>query len=202
MNNFETTNGTTIKIPSSYKDITVEQLQQLEQLEDRTSLSAVKQMLHILCNDCDVDELSMEDFLTTTMLIGDFLQKQPVIRKIDKFDFEGETFKVKDVEQLKAKEYIDFDTISSSNWTENLPMLLAIITIKDGDKEPDDEEYTTLVQYRANKFKRLDADTAVAVILFFSSKFINFAKSMGIYSQAQLTPEQKVAMEQLDLLTK
>lgn len=187
MKKLELTNSV-VEVPEGYNDIVLKDFLQIQHYSEDSSLTAVKSLIELLVKDIDLSKMPMEDFITLSIYIGEILKESPTAMEHETIDCNGKQYFVKKVEELSAREYIDFDTLSTSddNWTSNLPLLLALITEEKGKKVKD---YVKDLKKRAEFFsENLDSKTACEMILFFSNKFITYAKDTNLSSI--LTPQQ------------
>lgn len=156
----------------SLKDITVKELIALSKIKDLSTMDGITKVVSIFYGKSD--NLSLDEFFGKFTELSKVIFEQPELTPIDHFEFNGVTYKVKGIDEIQTKEFIDFDNLSRENPVENLPVLLAI-AFTDGNEEG---SYVKRTQERAKKFEELDAITAQSAMLFFQQLFVAFASSM------------------------
>jgi hypothetical protein len=119
------------KIPKNWNEVTVEQFQELHQVEQSESYLIFEKDIDkiSIISDIDIDEL---EELTTKDIFKfkpflQFLFKEPSKRFKTDFEFSGLHLKYVGLNSLTLAEFIDLDSFYVSNIIDNLHMVAAIL---------------------------------------------------------------------------
>lgn len=196
----------TYSLPTSWDEITVNQLVKIEQLnQEEVSLNKMTKIASILV---DVEEdtllnIEIADYMTLLQDISELMNSTTPNSKFQpKITLDGVTYTAVEVQEWNTREFTDFDTLSSDKT--NLPLLLALIYRVEGE-ELTSENYTNIIKDRAKKFENLPASVAIGAISFFSNSLLLYinnilSSSEVVREKMNENPKVKEAMNQLTTL--
>lgn len=176
------------------KDITIKELIDVTMLPSLSTVDDFAEAARMLYGD-EVEELPITDWLEAVNDVMGVIGKAPTVKKIDRFKFEGVEYRAKSVDELTAKEFIDFETLSKEKPIDHITTLLAI-AFTDGKEEGN---YVERITERATRFENLDAQTAQEALNFTFTVWQTFAKRM-LDSSPQAVRDTKEFKEMLKVL--
>lgn len=174
-------NGKKIRVPEGIDEITVKELIDIHSLGELTGqLKDIDGILEVFNGPVDITKFPLDTLIEVSSILSNTLFVNTP-DKIDSFVFEGRTYKVMAPEELLVREFIDFQEMSGEP-VKNLPLLLSIICLYEGEDVPEDEKgYIEYIGIKRDLFMNLDARTAQGCLLFFSNAFITYVHSTVEY---------------------
>lgn len=172
MKQYKLSDGKEICIPENWSEITVKQLIEMQSCQGN-SITAQNKLITLMTG-ISTDDLTFDDYINISLEITQSLQK-PMNKSFKKYvQFDNIQFVAKDIKDFSTREFTDFDTIASANNNEQMPLLLGIIY----SKVNEDREYVESVKQNAKLFEeKMDAETALAAVTFFSNALLAFVKN-------------------------
>lgn len=171
-----------LNLPENYSEITLEQLQRIMQYKDSfQEKDSIEKIIEILSPGFDVYSLNVTEYLTVVTTIYSMLSAGTQdLTPVSSFVIDGKTYKVKNVDEINVKEFIDFENIASelSDAPENVSLLISLVTDNGGKGD-----YTTRIKKNAVKFEQLDACTALGVVIFFVEGLTRLSLNTTISSE-------------------
>ncbi len=171
--------GTVFNVPTSWKEVTLEQFQQIEDIELAESLDKDVAFLSVLTGMTSVQVRNIPAIeFDSLKVIYDFMRNvAPSNTPKLLFTFEGIEYGFRnDVTKMSTGEYIDCDTLASSeNSIQQLHLIMAIMyrpVIEKGDlnKDPTDyviEKYNSdSLEKRGKIFKKMTLDIVLSAMVF------------------------------------
>lgn len=198
----------------TYKDISIKKYLELIQLVED---SDVKDLLSIQVSEIAI-LFGLDENTVLNMKLDDYQDKvrqisflsqapKPNPRRLNSIVIAGKKFDVvKDVKNMTAGQFIDYNTFVGFKDDKYIPHLISVFVIPQGKKygEYDQDEH---IEFLANN---LDIQTAMDICFFFLQKFQTLLKAMELCLDWQmkkvmkdktLTPEKKKEIqEKLDSL--
>ena len=174
--------GKTHNFPTSWDDITVRQLMEIEELNDESADMQKLSKIAAILLDVEKDEilsLEIDEFLTLLNEVADVMSAKQTAKYQPNITLDGVIYKAKSIEEFSTREFTDFDTLSADG-KKNLPMLLALIY----HAEDEGTDYVKGTQEKAEKFLNLPASIAIEAVRFFSLELLRFVKSTVFCSPA------------------
>lgn len=195
--------GNTYNFPTSWDDITVRQLMEIEELNDESADMQKLSKIAAILLDVDKDEilsLEIDEFLTLLNEVADVMSAKQTAKFQANITLDGVSYKAKSIEEFSTREFTDFDTLSADG-KKNLPMLLALIY----HSEDEGTDYVKETQEKAEKFLNLPASIAIEAVRFFSLKLLEYVKSTVFSSPAaqmmmEKNPKIKDQMQEVEAL--
>jgi hypothetical protein len=164
---------------NNYKDLTVEKYLQLQEV-DWTSMEEIdiqSTMISILA-DMDVDDvldLPINEYRKMAAQLQ-FMTVEPKVkpRKIDKVKINGKEFYVlKDVKDMTAGQYIDYQSYIQQNDIKMLPYTLSCVIIPKGKKYGEVDAIEDIMQ--------LSVEEALTIANFFMNKSRSLTRGTLLY---------------------
>ena len=164
---------------NNYKDLTVEKYLQLQEM-DWTSMEEIdiqSTMISILA-DMDVDDvldLPINEYRKMAAQLQ-FMTVEPKVkpRKIDKVKINGKEFYVlKDVKDMTAGQYIDYQSYIQQNDIKMLPYTLSCVIIPKGKKYGEVDAIEDIMQ--------LSVEEALTIANFFMNKSRSLTRGTLLY---------------------
>ena len=164
---------------NNYKDLTVEKYLQLQEM-DWTSMEEIdiqSTMISILA-DMDVDDvldLPINEYRKMAAQLQ-FMTVEPKVkpRKIDKVKINGKEFYVlKDVKNMTAGQYIDYQSYIQQNDIKMLPYTLSCVIIPKGKKYGEVDAIEDIMQ--------LSVEEALTIANFFMNKSRSLTRGTLLY---------------------
>lgn len=174
--------GKIYNFPTTWHDITVRQLMQIEDLNDEAADMQKLSKIAAILLDVEKDEilgLEIDDFLTIINEVADVMTAKQTAKYQPNITLDGVAYKAKSIEEFSTREFTDFDTLSADG-KKNLPMLLALIY----HSEDEGTDYVKVTQEKAEKFLNLPASIAIEAVRFFSIELLRFVRSTVFSSPA------------------
>lgn len=189
-------NGKEIRVPEGMDEITVKELIQIHSLGELTGqLKDISKILEVFNGPVNITRFPLDTLIEVSSILSNTLFGETPPDKIDSFVFEGRTYKVMAPEELLVREFIDFQELSGEP-VKNLPLLLSIICLYEGEDVPEDEKgYIEYIGIKRDLFMNLDARTAQGCLLFFSNAFTTYAASTLEYLET--VPELRQKIEEI-----
>lgn len=174
---------------NSYKDLTVEKYLQLQEV-DWTSMEEIdiqSTMISILA-DMDVDDvldLPINEYRKMAAQLQ-FMTVEPKVkpRKIDKVKINGKEFYVlKDVKDMTAGQYIDYQSYIQQNDIKMLPYTLSCVIIPKGKKYGEVDAIEDIMQ--------LSVEEALTIANFFMNKSRSLTRGTLLYLEWMMKKKAK-----------
>lgn len=195
--------GKNYNFPTSWDDITVRQLMEIEELNDESADMQKLSKIAAILLDVDKDEilaLEIDEFLSLLNEVADVMSAKQTAKYQVNITLDGVSYKAKSLEEFSTREFTDFDTLSADG-KKNLPMLLALIY----HAEDEVADYVKGTQEKAEKFLNLPASIAIEAVRFFSKELLEYVKSTVFSSPAaqmmmEKNPKIKDQMQEVEAL--
>lgn len=197
--------GKIYNFPTTWHDITVRQLMQIEELNDEAADMQKLSKIAAILLDVEKDEilaLEIDEFISLINEVADVMSSKQTAKYQPNITLDGVAYKAKSIEEFSTREFTDFDTLSADG-KKNLPMLLALIY----HSEDEGTDYVKVTQEKAEKFLNLPASIAIEAVRFFSFELLKYVRSTVFSSPAaqkmmERNPQIKDQMKQVeDLLS-
>lgn len=174
--------GKSYNFPTSWDDITVRQLMQIEELNDDSADMQKLSKIAAILLDVEKDEilaLEIDEFISLINEVADVMSAKQTAKYQSNITLDGVSYKAKSIEEFSTREFTDFDTLSAEG-KKNLPMLLALIY----HYEDEGTDYVKETQDKAEKFLNLPASIAIEAVRFFSFELLKYVRSTVFSSPA------------------
>lgn len=174
--------GKSYNLPTSWDDISVRQLMQIEELNDDSADMQKLSKIAAILLDVEKDEilaLEIDEFISLINEVADVMSSKQTAKYQPNITLDGVAYKAKSIEEFSTREFTDFDTLSAEG-KKNLPMLLALIY----HSENEGVEYIKVTQEKAEKFLNLPASIAIEAVRFFSFELLKFVRNTVFSSEA------------------
>lgn len=174
--------GKNYNFPTSWDDITVRQLMEIEELNDESADMQKLSKIAAILLDVEKDEilgLEIDEFLTLLNEVADVMSSKQTTKYQSNITLDGISYRARNIEEFNTREFTDFDTLSADG-KKNLPMLLALIY----HSEDEGADYVKETQEKAEKFLNLPASIAIEAVRFFSKELLRFVKNTVFSSPA------------------
>lgn len=174
-------------IPKTWHEINVAQLMEISQAKN--NMRDIQALLSLFI---DTETLTIDEFMEAAAELYQLLTTKAEIVDCEEFVLNGETFKLRNIEDFDVLEYCDYTELSKDT-IQNLPLLLGLIY--EGSEDGDDE-YKDKVKTRAQKLLEMPADTAQSALAFFLRRSMLFITNT-LDSLESKTPALKPEIERL-----
>lgn len=158
----------TINVPTSLKEITLQDYQRFLQIETEDKNTIRKMMVHIFCKVPlqDVNKMKRNDFVSISNSLSLVLQEKPKLEKFATLDGKKFGF-IPNLSEMTAGEYIDLDKYPSDwqNMHKAMAVLYRPITFNKKDKYLI-ENYEGSAKY-SNLMLSMPMDIVMGAIVFF-----------------------------------
>lgn len=174
--------GNPYNFPTSWDDITVRQLMEIEELNDESADMQKLSKIAAILLDVEKDEilsLEIDEFISLINEVADVMSAKQTAKYQPYITLDGVSYKARSIEEFSTREFTDFDTLSADG-KKNLPMLLALIY----HSEDEGADYVKETQEKAEKFLNLPASIAIEAVRFFSKELLRFVKNTLFSSPA------------------
>lgn len=174
-------------IPKTWHEINVAQLMEISQAKN--NMRDIQALLSLFI---DTETLTIDEFMEAAAELYQLLTTKAEIVDCEEFVLNGETFKLRNIEDFDVLEYCDYTELSKDT-IQNLPLLLGLIY--EGSEDSSDD-YKDKVKTRAQKLLEMPADTAQSALAFFLRRSMLFITNT-LDSLESKTPALKPEIERL-----
>lgn len=174
-------------IPKTWHEINVAQLMEISQAKN--NMRDIQALLSLFI---DTETLTIDEFMEAAAELYQLLTTKAEIVDCEEFVLNGETFKLRNIEDFDVLEYCDYTELSKDT-IQNLPLLLGLIY--EGSEDSTDD-YKDKVKTRAQKLLEMPADTAQSALAFFLRRSMLFITNT-LDSLESKTPALKTEIERL-----
>lgn len=192
-----------MKTIESWKDITLNQMVELRKLEGKINTLAGQRELMKIMLDVDANEIPFDEYVEQVFKLQEALNKPFSKTYHPTITIDGVQYKAKDIKEFSTREFTDFDSLAREDDSINFGLLLAIIYRPEGEKLTA-ENYEETIRKRAEVFgEKMDADTAVGAVSFFTKSLLHYLRSTIVSSPAakemmEKNPQMKESMKTLE----
>ena len=165
-----------LQVPSSWEGVTINQMIELQEVKSNDLKSLIK-LVKIFNPEVDPTEMEIETLIQVANSIYDVITSQPEPENKTEYIIDGVTYHIASPESLDFGEFLDVNSLNSSDEAEqikNLPLILSVLTV--GRPKPVKEWAESIAD-------KVDVCTALGCVLFFSENLMRFIKSSPVYSQ-------------------
>lgn len=174
-------------IPKNWHEINVAQLMEISQAKN--NMRDIQALLSLFI---DTETLTIDEFMEAAAELYQLLTTKAEIVDCEEFVLNGETFKLRNIEDFDVLEYCDYTELSKDT-IQNLPLLLGLIY---EGSEDNSDDYKDKVKTRAQKLLEMPADTAQSALAFFLRRSMLFITNT-LDSLESKTPALKPEIERL-----
>ena len=182
-----------IVVPEGWHDVTVNQYQALKELnrEDYGSdLSYTNVILQVLCDIPSAEDFNLETLAKIAPHIQ-FIQKQPSTKKVQSFDYKGETYNwIGDFGKLTVGEAISIEQIidlEELTYDQSFDVILAVL-LRKGNESFNSKSF---VKNRA-VYGELPISLVLGMLLFFLSGGVSSINNIVGYSIVTATSKKTI----------
>jgi hypothetical protein len=194
------------KAPKTWNEITVEQFQELHEVDKMESSSMFDKDLERISILCDVDVYDLESFTASQIIqfkpLLEFVYKQPKNTISEHLKFDKLELKYIGFDSLNLAEFIDLDTFYCNDIIDNLHLVAGILYRQeriDNWKTPIKEPYNFDPETRGHLFKNIPVTEIVGIIdsfRKFHSKFLEDYEGLFPEPDELPEPEEEETLEE------
>lgn len=165
-----------LNAPESWQDVTINQMIELQEVKSNDLKSLIK-LVKIFNPEVDPTDMELETLVEVANSIFNVIMSHPSPTSTSEYTIDGVTYTTATPESLDFGEFLDVNSLNSTDETEqirNLPLILSLITVE----RPDD----AVKVWAGIIADKVDVCTALGCVLFFSENLMQFIKSTPAYS--------------------